>query len=477
MARDEEPPIELLRRTLIAEWNSWRAETFGAESSSPNLANADLRHLILTNANLRRAFLTDADLTGAEVRRADLAGADLRHADLTGADLRHADLTDANLTGAHLIDADLTDADLTGARLIEADLRHAILTDANLTGAHLIGADLTNANLRHANLRRAHLTDADLRHADLTGARLIAANLTGTRLIDADLRRAQLRHADLTNANLRRALLTDANLHRADVTGADLTDANVTVARLIDANVIGARLSDADRAGQPPPELVVRAGQVSEERGVRIETDDLGGPVDPRVVSDLAVAVSWLVEASSLVGAELIQRLWDERDEGGRVRVRVDVRGSDEPITLSRTHFGSPFYSELSDLTQAVIPWFSGTGGVGYTLKLIGGAKIASTVTWLALPSERRRQAAERAADTEEENLRRDKAARKRAALRVPAVTPEELRTRLSDAGVSGKKLDQAVDNLAPLFRSGFTLTTDVHDVEDSDDDPRTLVS
>ena len=156
----------------------------------------------------------------------------------------------------------------------------------------------------------------------------------------------------------------------------------------------------------------------------------------------------------------------------------MDLRGgSDEPITLSRTHFGSPFYSELSDLTQAVIPWFSGTGGVGYTLKLVGGARIASTVAWLALPSERRRQAAERAADTEEENLRRDKAARERAALRVPAVTPEELRTRLSDAGVTGKKLDQAVDNLAPLFRSGFTLTTDVHDVDDSDDDPRTLVS
>lgn len=402
---------------------------------------------------------------------------DLPGVDLSGADLDGVTLAGANLIGATLVGTNLARAELGGALFGRANLTEALLVDANLIGANLImanltGADLTGANLGTSNLSRADLSTANLSKAELREASVEKANLIGSNLAGARLDKTDFTGADLAKANLAGALFMGANL-----TGANLEGANLTGAILHRSLVLGPDTRSV--SGVP---LSDSLGFSPQERDsfVRIETADLGHNVDPRVVAEFLVAVSALAELSARVGADVAQRLRGPDESGGPLLVAVRMSGSGRPIRLRRAHFGSPGAVDLVDFARAALPWFSASGGGGYALKLVGGARIAAAVTWLALPSQRavtradnEAKIAERLADGEEARLRRDVAVRKRESLYVDPLTPTEFRERLIEAGLQGAELDRMILELAPLFRRRFTLTTDVEDLGgDSPDDP-----
>jgi uncharacterized protein YjbI with pentapeptide repeats len=126
-------------------------------------------------------------LSGVNLTDATLSGANLSSIELIQADLRGANLSGANLSSAELTQADLRGANLSGANLSSAELTQANLSGANLSGANLSSAELTQADLRGANLRGANLSSAELTQAFLTDANLSDTNLSGTELTQAFL--------------------------------------------------------------------------------------------------------------------------------------------------------------------------------------------------------------------------------------------------------------------------------------------------
>lgn len=176
----------------VDTYDDWITDLSGSDLTAANLANANLRYVVLQGSSLLRANLQDTQAA-------------------------FADFTGANLGGARLIGANLSAANLNGASLVGADL-----TEAQLPDAALIGARLTQIRADGANLKQADLSRVEGRGADLSGA-----NLQGATLTAADLQESQLEAADLRQANLVNANLADANLHAAQFQGADLTGANL----------------------------------------------------------------------------------------------------------------------------------------------------------------------------------------------------------------------------------------------------------
>ena len=88
-------------------------------------------------------------LRGVNLTDANLSGANLSSIELTQADLRGANLSGANLSSAELTQADLRGANLSGANLSSAELTQAFLNEANLRGANLSSAELTQAFLEN----------------------------------------------------------------------------------------------------------------------------------------------------------------------------------------------------------------------------------------------------------------------------------------------------------------------------------------
>lgn len=156
-----------------------------AELQRADLRGADLRMADLTGANLSRAKLSGTQLSLAILNEANLEEADLgipnidsddgfEGANLSSSEVRNANLKMARLVCSNLIGANLSGSDLIGANLEEANLGMADLSGAVLRKARLLKTDLFNTNLSRADLREAQISHlvfiaTDLRGANLTG--------------------------------------------------------------------------------------------------------------------------------------------------------------------------------------------------------------------------------------------------------------------------------------------------------------------
>ncbi len=309
--------LELLLADDVQAFNAARGR-----HASPDLSVADLSGRSLQGVDLTKADLENADLSGTVLLEAVLVQARLDGADLTGADLRQviahgsrwrgAYLGDACLDEAELPRADFSDAelpgiraehlDLAGARLRNADLEKANLPGVDLSEAHLGGAKLVGAVLTKASMAQAKLDKADISGADLSEADLRQARMSGVVATGAKLAGVALNGADLTGANLEGADLCGADLTRADLGGAKLAGARFEGALLREVRLDGAELGEAQLAG------------------ALVDAASLGEP--PK--EDSLPATGLLLEdLDGCVSGGVAGLLWDNREAGGRSRLRV----------------------------------------------------------------------------------------------------------------------------------------------------------
>lgn len=261
-----------------------------------NLANANMRDIILFGA-----YMPGSNFDGADLSRANLASSYFENANFANANLTGvvsggvtgtpsnlpagwilsggyfigpgANLSGANLTGVNLTGADLTGANLTGVRSGGIVGEPSTLPEgwglvggylfgpeADLSGARLDGLSIWGVNLSNANLQGASINQTAINNSDLTGIR--SGGLLGTfqqvggirvqngylvnstaNLAKADLRGADLSELDLSGANLTGADLTGANLSNAFLANAVLVNTNLTFANLTGVNLSGATIS------------------------------------------------------------------------------------------------------------------------------------------------------------------------------------------------------------------------------------------
>ena len=158
----------------------------GANLSSVNFQNLDLRTAKFTDVVLAAANFSGANLAGVDLSGINLTGVKFNNTNLTGADLSGTTLKNVssegiiglpskipsswNMKGGHLIGpgADLYLRDLSGLDLRNLDLTGAILEGANLSNADLRGTTLTNANVAGANFSNANIMN------------VVSGGLTGT---------------------------------------------------------------------------------------------------------------------------------------------------------------------------------------------------------------------------------------------------------------------------------------------------------
>jgi uncharacterized protein YjbI with pentapeptide repeats len=200
--------LEMVKKGTSA-WNLWRGAHPGV---GVELANANLKGVLLWEGDFSGADFSGADLTEASLGRTHFTGANLNKANLGKALLFRADLSEADLTGAILNRANVTEANLTRAQMNGTRLIEATMIETDLGEAHLSKSDLHGANLAKANLTEADLTGADLSGANLTGAYLTNANLTDTNLAGTNLTRAHL-----TRALFARAIFWDTVIREVDL--------------------------------------------------------------------------------------------------------------------------------------------------------------------------------------------------------------------------------------------------------------------
>lgn len=296
----------------------------GADIQGCNLSRANLKGVLLCRANLQDTNLYQADLevivecsegqneklfaTSSLERKvltnasyADLRNANLAEANLRGIILCHADLRGANLEGAHLescrywigsdedehhewvaVATDFSSANLSGLDLTkvhlrvypysswvykssefvgldfpkfigtnlhetnfsEIDLSRVNFSGANLSKANLSKTNLSEANLSGANLRGATLDQANLTKANLTRADFHGANLREILLDNSKLQQTNFQEADLTGLNLENIILGDTNLSKANLASIDFRQKILTSTNLSGAALKGADLSD-----------------------------------------------------------------------------------------------------------------------------------------------------------------------------------------------------------------------------------------
>lgn len=195
---------------------------------------------VLKNRRSKKAEkidLTGADLAECELRRVMLAGGTLSTANLREAVLSDAELRDALFLDTNLRRATLFRACLESANFQRADLSFANFEQSNCSAAFFHEARLFRARLRNANFARAKLSESNLRRADLSNCDLSRANL-----FSSDLRQAKLRGANLAKADLRLANLTGSDLSEANLQGANLEGVQLIHANLEGANLQGCRV-------------------------------------------------------------------------------------------------------------------------------------------------------------------------------------------------------------------------------------------
>ncbi len=234
--------LDLLKQG-VEVWNQWRQECSSVEVDliGANLSSVDLSNANLRGANLGISSLIDANLSGANLGISSLIGANLSSANLIGADLSSSDLRGAKLSGANLSSANLSGVNLFSADLIGANLRDANLSSSDLSDADLSGADLSGADLSGADLSDANLDGIDLSNAILSGIDFSNANLSGIDLSGDKLSKIDLSSAELFGVNLR-----GVNLSRIDLSGIDFSSIDVRDIDLSGIDFRGVNLSEID---------------------------------------------------------------------------------------------------------------------------------------------------------------------------------------------------------------------------------------
>lgn len=164
--------LRILKQGVVL-WNSWRV----AARTSPDLSDANLRHLDLqeidfTNTDLQNASLNNTSLDGANLTSANLTGACLWRTSLNRANLRCSVLLEADLRGAKLANADLSHANIGSANLTEADCSYARFQEANLEGVIAARAIFNHASFEACILHHATLSECTLRNTIFRGTRL-----------------------------------------------------------------------------------------------------------------------------------------------------------------------------------------------------------------------------------------------------------------------------------------------------------------
>lgn len=149
----------------------------GANLSSVNFQNLDLRTANFKDVVLAAANFSGANLAGVDLSGINLTGVKFNNTNLTGVNLANTTLTNVASTGVVGLPATLPSSwNLRGGYLVGPG---AMLYQRNLSGLDLRGLDLTGAMLAEANL-----ANADLRGATLTGATVTDANLSNANLIN-----------------------------------------------------------------------------------------------------------------------------------------------------------------------------------------------------------------------------------------------------------------------------------------------------
>lgn len=147
----------------------------GANLTSRNFSNLDLRSL-----NLRGVYLAGANLTDTDLRGVDLSGADLHQVVLI-----RTNVQGTNLTGAVFTDA--FSSALVGTPAAMSTGTAVVNGYFIAPGISLAGLDLHGKNLSGLNLSGANLAGTNLSGANLTGVQMVGANLTNTNLAGANL--------------------------------------------------------------------------------------------------------------------------------------------------------------------------------------------------------------------------------------------------------------------------------------------------